>query len=59
MTVCKFCGFDSEADSLVAEGAPCGIDGCSMLICCHEQWLIHKNTHHKRRNKNDTSICNE
>ena len=48
MTACKFCGFDSEADSLVAEGAPCGVDGCPILMCCYEKWKEHKKLYHKK-----------
>jgi hypothetical protein len=46
MTKCKYCGFDSEEEFLVAEGAPCGYNGCYTLTCCHEAWKEHcKITH--------------
>ena len=38
---CKFCGFDSEEDSLYAEGAPCGYHGCLTFTCCQEAWMEH------------------
>ncbi len=38
---CKSCGFDPECDSLVAEGAPCGVDGCHMFTCCMKAWRNH------------------
>ena len=47
MTICKFCGFDDVLDSLIGEGAPCGIDGCSILTCCYEAWVVHKRFCHK------------
>lgn len=46
MVKCKDCGFDSEEDSLFAEGAPCGVDGCHTYTCCTETWIEHcKKTH--------------
>jgi len=50
MTVCEFCGFDSEVDSLVAEGVPCGIANCYVRTCCIKSWEKHK----KECHKNDT-----
>lgn len=53
MTLCEFCGFDSEADSLVAEGAPCGIDGCPVFHCCYKAWLKHAKKFHKGKSWKD------
>lgn len=36
------CSHDREAQ---LEGAPCGIQGCTVLICCMERWEEHKKTH--------------
>lgn len=47
MTVCEYCGFDSDADSMIAEGASCGVNGCLILSCCHEQWIKHAKKYHK------------
>jgi hypothetical protein len=41
MSKCKYCGFDSEEDSIVAEGAPCGTDGCMVYTCCEKTWKQH------------------
>ncbi len=38
---CKHCGFDPEWDSLQAEGAPCGVDGCHVFTCCMDAWREH------------------
>lgn len=47
MTVCEYCGFDSEEESVRVVGAPCGIDECPIFTCCFDQWLIHKKKYHK------------
>ena len=41
MGKCSNCGFDPEYDSLAAEGAPCGVDGCYSLTCCQKTWKEH------------------
>lgn len=41
MSKCPHCGFDSESDSLVAEGSPCGVDGCITFNCCTKTWEKH------------------
>ena len=48
MTKCKFCGFDSEADSIYAEGAPCGVDGCLVFTCCELSWQEHCKISHPK-----------
>jgi len=45
--VCSNCHFDPEWDSLVAEGAPCGVYGCMSFTCCNKTWIEHcKRCHH-------------
>ena len=41
MTICKYCGFDDEEESLISEGSPCGIKGCISHFCCYESWEEH------------------
>ena len=47
MAICEYCGFDSDVDSVRAEGAPCGIDGCPIFTCCMKKWEEHKELCHK------------
>lgn len=41
MSRCKYCGFDSRGDSIYAEGAPCGVNGCLVFTCCMDTWAEH------------------
>ena len=60
MSKCKYCGFDSENDSIYAEGAPCGVpykvhyNGygddeicCKVFTCCQDTWKEHCKKAHK------------
>lgn len=38
---CESCGFDPKWDSLSAEGAPCGVDRCTVFTCCQVAWREH------------------
>lgn len=44
---CKYCGFDSDEESVRVVGAPCGIDECPTFTCCMEAWKKHKELCHK------------
>lgn len=48
MTICKYCGFDSDKESMVAEGVPCGIANCYIKTCCIKAWEDHKKLYHKK-----------
>jgi hypothetical protein len=48
MTKCKNCNFDSDVDSIVAEGSPCGVDGCLVYTCCNKTWKEHCKKMHKK-----------
>lgn len=51
---CKYCGFDSECDSLQSEGSPCGYKGCITYSCCAEHWKEHMlKSHNIDINKDD------
>jgi hypothetical protein len=49
---CSNCHFDPESDSIYAEGAPCGVDGCMSYTCCDKTWKAHcKRVHKEYYNK--------
>lgn len=49
MTVCGYCGFNPDEESIKVVGAPCGIDSCPIFTCCFKKWLIHKKKYHKKK----------
>jgi hypothetical protein len=57
MKKCSNCGFDPDGDSLVAEGAPCGVtengSTCLSYTCCDKTWKEHCKRRH-RKYYNDT-----
>lgn len=44
---CKYCGYDSDYESIKMVGAPCGFNGCMIFTCCQESWKTHMKDYHK------------
>ena len=58
MPVCKYCGFDSSEESIHAEGAPCGVDGCLVFSCCNGSWKDHCRIAHKKYAREELKLEN-